>query len=365
MGGGSIHIDDADYVYRWCNDPTKRRKSSSTLHARQMAITTLTLIIAALVRGVHGLVACTYIGVRIERLYDRTEFEYGVCRNQTGVDIYLADLSQVKEFKVQSELVLDLAPVAYEDLPINAEPHPSLARPLWTHYPYVGYSIRKVVSSVDPPASKITSSNSNCYARACGSKKFLHVIMSYTNKGPTRYGMGTVAAVTEQTYTATENIAGMLAASSYGLLTVEQPPVSRVELLDMGSNSATGAVFCSQLLGSETLRAISILNAAEIDTSTSAFDVIEFIFPGDTGCWLAGQAEQDGQRSWVDNPTFQSRSHEIGHTMGMVNPTFLPTVCAHPPTSTKVTVVRTRGARVLCRCTRAPSSTTSSRKRMT
>ena len=284
------------------------------------------LLAAALVRCVHGFVACTYIGIREESLYDRsdfTEFEYGVCRNSSGHDHYLVELKQINGFQPRGEYVLDLLPVAFEDFTPSIERSgPGAPRPTWAHAPNVGYSIRKVLKYSSPPAAataRISSSNVNCYARACGSKTFLHVIMSYSNKGPTQFGMGTVDAVTSQTFTATENIAGLLAASSYGLLTVQPPPASRVELVDMGSSSETGTAFCATLTGTETLRAIAILNAAGIDTSTSAFDVIEFIFPGDTACWFAGQAEQGGQRSWVDSPTFQTRTHEIGHTIGMLH----------------------------------------------
>ena len=95
----------------------------------------------------------------------------------------------------------------------------------------VYHTVHKVLKYSEPPVAltaRISSSNANCYARACGSKTFLTVIMSYTNIGPTQFGMGSVEAVMSQTYTATEDIAGLLSHSSYGLLTVRSGACQRV-----------------------------------------------------------------------------------------------------------------------------------------
>eukprot|EP00966_Prymnesium_polylepis_P117824 2723981-Prymnesium_polylepis.1 len=147
----------------------------------------------------------------------------------------------------------------------------------------------------------------------------LSVIMSYGNRPPAKFGMGETQEVLSQTYTLEENLAGLFTVSSYGLLTLQPPPVGRVEKLDMGNTSYTTVVpnFCADLIAGETTRALSLLSDAGIDTSTSAFDIIEFILPSDSGCWFAGMAEQQGQRMWIDSPSLQTRTHEVGHTIGM------------------------------------------------
>ena len=256
---------------------------------------------------------CTYIGIRIEAHYDRNEARYGVCRAEdTGIDYFLPSLAQLGAFTEQQQLTLRLVPILLEDFKLGSEERPvGAARPSWARPPLTGYSILSVLynSSTDETIGAASgSTDPNCWPRACGSKTMLHVIMNYTNKPDTKFGMGVPSALDAVTYTNTENIVGLYAASSYGLLSFEPPPASRTVLLDMGASSSTGATFCNELISTETTRAISLLEGLSPPiTNVSVYDVVEFILPGSTSCWFAVQAEQNGRLMWIDSPSLQVR----------------------------------------------------------
>merc|ERR1719454_319041 len=256
---------------------------------------------------------CVFLDNQSEDHFEEAEsfpFGQGMCTyggsSESKLLVFVA-FEQTSTFKKFEEVTLQL---------IEADVSMAGGIPSWAQG-HDHYLIQEVLSPVDAvdnyKARKRIKRATNLIYDASFSRSIVMLRVIYSD--------ATHEALTQQEiYDNFAEVETTLGAASYGALSFHTKDIFDVDMGSLSDGNLVGCDWSANLAG-ETDRIISKATEQGIDTSSSAYDHIEFWLPTEAGCTWGGLGEVGGRKTWEQmgwtSASAHVRVHELGHNFGL------------------------------------------------